>query len=167
MTLVENQHALLGEMDAIILGQAESLGLTAEYPPILANPIGGELTRQEEQWNQRAEKDAERIRERNANTLAKYANGERLRAWERSTLQEDFELLWAERDELRELESQHAFVNMMLFQAGLTEEANPQMLMDRLGGLNQQQRLIRIKYKQIRKESTIKRREERKHLTAN
>jgi hypothetical protein len=36
-----------------------------------------------------------------------------------------------------------------------------------LAELNQQQQLIKIKYEQIRKENTIKRREERKRLSAN
>ncbi|MFO7642339.1 MAG: hypothetical protein R6X17_14085, partial [Candidatus Competibacteraceae bacterium] len=167
MTLIENQHALLDEMDERIVTEAESLGLTAEYPPILATPIGGELTRQEEQWNQRAEKEAERIQERNAGTLSKYANGEPLRAWERANLEEDFQLQWAERDELREPDSQHAFVNTMMLQVGQAEEASPRLLMDRLAEFNQQQQLIKIKYEQIRKENTIKRREERKRLTTN
>jgi len=166
MTLIERQHALLGEMDERLLAEAESLGLMAEYFPVLATPIGGELTRQEEQWNQRAEKEAEKMRDRNAGTLSKYANGERLRAWERANLEEDFELQWAERDELRELDSQHAFVNTMMLQAGQAEEASPQLLMDQLAELNQQQQLIKIKYEQIRKENTIKRREERKRMTA-
>jgi hypothetical protein len=164
MALVETQHGLLGEMDERILAEAESLGLTADYPPILATPIGGELTRQEEQWNQRAERDAERTRERNAATLSKYVNGERLRAWERANLEEDFQLLWAERDELRELDSQNAFFSTMMLQAGQGEEADPQALMERLSELRQQEQLIKIKYQQIRRENTIKRREERKLL---
>jgi hypothetical protein len=155
---------LLGEMDERILAEAESLGLTADYPPTLATPIGGELTRQEEQWNQRAERDAERTRERNAATLSKYVNGERLRTWERANLEEDFQLLWAERDELRGLDSQNAFFSTMMLPAGQGEEADPQALMDRLSELRQQEQLIKIKYEQIRRENTIKRREERKLL---
>ena len=167
MALIGDQHTLLSEMDETILAEAEALGLMAEYPPILASPIGGELTRQEDQWNQRAEKEAEKIRDRNISTLSKYVTGERLRAWERANLEEDFQLQWAERDELRELDSQNAFVNTMMLQAGRTEEASPQLLMERLAELNQQQQLIKIKYEQTRKENTIKRREERKRLTAN
>lgn len=167
MALIGDQHTLLSERDEKILAEAEALGLMAEYPPILARPIGGELTPQEEQWNQRTEKETEKIRDRNASTLSKYLTGERLRAWERANLEEDFELQWAERDELRELDSQNAFVNTMMLQAGQAEEANPQLMMERLAELNQQQQLIKIKYEQVRNENTIKRREERKRLADN
>ena len=47
----EKKNGLFDEMDKLALDEAKSLGLTDKYPPILATPIGGELTRQEQQWN--------------------------------------------------------------------------------------------------------------------
>lgn len=49
----KQQHALLQEQDNRAMEEAASLGLTKTYEAILATPINGELTRQQEQWNER------------------------------------------------------------------------------------------------------------------
>jgi hypothetical protein len=51
MASEKQKHALLQELDKRAMEEAASLGLTKKYEPILATPIGGELTRQENQWN--------------------------------------------------------------------------------------------------------------------
>ena len=158
------QHALLKEMDQQLLETAQSLGLMKTYAPILASAIGGELTRQEEQWNQRERNEVEKISERHQRLLAKYRHGEALRNWERNNLEEDHRLHWSEQQELQELESQQALFNRMLL--GNADSAqDPQAFADQIAELNRQQQQIKIKYQQQRQENTIRRREERKRFT--
>lgn len=167
MAVESRKHALLAEMDEKAMTRAASLGLTKDYPPILARPIGGALTRQDEQWNQREEQNVARIRERNARTVSRFQNGARVRAWERGILDEDFRLAWDERRELQELESRQSLFGALVLQVGEGKEADRQALMDRIAELNKEQQLIRIKYDQIRKENAIKRREERRKLVGS
>ena len=47
------KHELLSERDDRALAKARELGLLDKPKPILAKPIGGELTRDEERWNER------------------------------------------------------------------------------------------------------------------
>jgi hypothetical protein len=161
---LKRQHALLKEMDQQILEQARSLGLMKTHTPILASPIGGELTRQEEQWNQRERSEVEKISERNARLLAKYRNGEALRRWERDNTEQDHRLQWAEREELHQLESQQALFNRILLEAASEQPQDPQAFADQIAELSRQQQQIRIKYQQQRQENTIRRREERKQF---
>ena len=164
MAVESKKHALLGEMDEKAMAKAASLGLTRDYPPILATPVGDALTKQEEQWNQREEQNVARLKERNAKTVARFRNGAKLRAWERENLDEDFRLAWEEKRELQELESRQSLFGALMLQAGEGKEADRQSLMDRMAELNKEQQLIRIKYDRIRKENVIKRREERRKL---
>lgn len=164
MAVASKKHALLEEMDEKAMARAASLGLTKDYPPILAAPTGGALTKQEEQWNQREEQNVARLRERNARTLSKFQNGAKLRAWERENQDEDFRLAWEERRELHELESRQSLFSALVLQAGEAKEADRQSLIDRIAELNKEQQLIRIKYERIRSENAIKRREERRKI---
>jgi len=155
------KDALFREMDQRALRRAEELGLTTAPPPIRATAIGGELTRQELQWNARELADVEKIAERNAKLLAKFVDGERRRAMEREILDEDFQLTWQERTELHALQSQQPFFNTFLMQGG-DAAADQQAFIDRMADNTEQQRIIRIRFEQIRKENAIKRHQARR-----
>ncbi|NHA14675.1 hypothetical protein [Thioalkalivibrio sp. XN279] len=159
------KDALFLEMDQLALRRADELGLTTTPEPILAAPIGGELTRQEAQWNERELTEVERITERHAKLLAGFRNGERLRAWERANLEQDFALDWQERSELQALESQQTFFNAFLMQSAEAGAFDQQAYVERLADITEQQRLIKIRYEQVRRENQIKRREEKRALS--
>ncbi len=160
-----DKDRLRDSLDQKVLARAAELGLTRDYAPILARPIGGELTRQEEQWNQREEKEVAKIAERNAKLLAPYRNGQRLREWERTNAEEDFRLQWEEDAERQAITAQHSVYGMLLQPA--QGEAAGQAFMERAAELAEQERLIQIRYQQIRQEKTIKRREEKKRILAS
>jgi len=164
MGIEEQKHALLKEMDEKAMDQAASLGLTKEYPPILATPIGDELTRSEQQWNEREQKEVEKIQERNLQAVSEFMNGEKLREWERGNLDEDFKLTWDEKSELQKLETQQTFFNTLLMQSAQAEKIDQQHIMDQFAELAKEQKLIKIKYDQMRKTNEITRREEKKKL---
>ena len=164
MATEEQKHALLKEMDEKAMDQAASLGLTKEYPPILATPIGDELTRSEQQWNEREKKEVEKIQERNLQAVSEFMNGEKLREWERGNLDEDFKLTWDEKSELQKLETQQTFFTTLLMQSAQAEKVDQQNIMDQFAELAKEQKLIKIKYAQLRKTNVIKRREEKKKL---
>ena len=164
MAIEEQKHALLKEMDEKAMDQAASLGLTKEYPPILATPIGDELTRSEQQWNEREKKEVEKIQERNLQAVSEFMNGEKLREWERGNLDEDFKLTWDEKSELQKLETQQTFFTTLLMQSAQAEKVDQQNIMDQFAELAKEQKLIKIKYAQLRKTNVIKRREEKKKL---
>ncbi len=164
MAVAARKHELLAEMDQTVLRKAASLGLTREPAPVLASPIGGELTRPEEQWNERERKEVRTIAERNDKALAKYANGAKLREWERANLDEDFRLAWEEKRELDELVSQRMLFRSFMLQADPSRPADAQSFTDRLAEAEHQEKLIRIKYDQLRKTKAIERREARRKL---
>ena len=60
VAIEESKIALLGERDQGILAEADSLGLTQDYAPIIAKPIEGEITDQEKRWNDRELKEVAR-----------------------------------------------------------------------------------------------------------
>ncbi|MFU8765216.1 MAG: hypothetical protein ACNA7T_11865 [Haliea sp.] len=157
-----DKDRLRDSLDQKVLARAAELGLTRDYAPIVARPIGGELTRQEEQWNQREEKEVANIAERNARQLAAYRNGQRLREWERANVEEDFRLQWEEAAERQALTAQHSVYGMLLQPA--QGEAAGQAFMERAAELAEQERLIQIRYQQIKQENAIKRREEKKRI---
>lgn len=164
MAVLARKHALLGELDQAVLRKAESLGLTREPAPILASPIGGELTRPEEQWNERERKEVKTIAERNRKVLAKYENGAKLRESERANAEEDFELDWAEKQELNELASRRMLFGAFVLQADPSKPADGQSLTDRLAEVERDEKLIKIRYDQLRKTKAIERREARRKL---
>ncbi|UCE63798.1 MAG: hypothetical protein JSU59_01160 [Nitrospirota bacterium] len=160
----KKKHDLLDERDKKALDEAASLGLTKDFQPILATPIGGELTRQEEQWNQRENKEVVKLKERNLRTLKEFRNGEKLRAWERKNLEEDFKLKWDEKEEVHKLNIEQTFYNTLLLQSSQGTETNQQDIMAKFAEINKQNQLIKIKYRKIRQQNSIKRREEKKKI---
>lgn len=160
----KKKHNLLDERDKKATDEAVSLGLTKDFQPILAAPIGGELTRQEEQWNQREKKEVVKLKERNLHTLKEFRNGEELRAWERKNLDEDFKLKWDEKEEVHKLNIEQTFYNTLLLQASQGAEINQQDIMAKFAEINKQNQLIKIKYRKVRQQNNIKRREEKKKI---
>jgi hypothetical protein len=163
----EKKNALLSEADQMALDEASKLGLTAEYVPILATPIGDGLTSQEERWNDREEKEAVKLEERNRKTLSAFRNGDKLRQWEIGNLNEDFKLTWDEKAELHALDSQRVFYNTLFVQAAQGEQFDRQKYMAEIAELNEKTKLIRIEYRKIRDKNRITRREEKKAILAN
>lgn len=166
MQAQSRKDALLDQRDEQLLQSASALGLRERPEPILATAIGGTLTPQEEKWNEREQKEVERIEAQHAKLLAKTSSGSELRAWERANRQQDFELDWQERTELQELESQQTLFSAFMMPVSTGEAVDQQDYMNRLAELNEQQRLIKIRYQQIQRENTIRRREEKRAMLA-
>jgi hypothetical protein len=164
MASEKQKHALLQERDNRALEEAASLGLTKKNEPIVAMPIGGELTREEKQWNEREEKEIEKMHTRNLQIVREFKNGGKLREWKLSNMDKDFHLTWEEKRELHTLESQQMFLNNFLMQAAQGAEVNQQEIMAKFAELGKQTKLVKIKYDTIRKKNSITRREEKKKL---
>jgi hypothetical protein len=130
----------------------------------VATPIGGELTRQETQWNEREEKEIEKMHVRNLKIVREFKNGRKLREWELNNMDKDFQLTWDEKRELHMLESQQMFLNNFLMQAAQGAEVNQQEIMAKFAELGKQTKLVKIKYNTIRKKNSIIRRGEKKKL---
>lgn len=162
----EKKNGLFDEMDKLALDEAKSLGLTDKYAPILAAPIGGELTRQEQQWNEREKKEVVRLEERNKKALSEFRNGTELRKWEIGNLNEDFKLTWEKKAKLHALESEQVFLNTLFMQAAQGKQLDQQKMMAKIAELNEKKRLIDIEYKKNRDKNRITRREERKAILA-
>ena len=163
----ERKNALLSEGDRRALEEAASLGLTVEYAPILASPIGDGLTKQEERWNDREKKEVVKLEERNRKTLSEFRNGGKLRQWEIGNLNEDFKLTWDEKAELHALESERIFYHTLFMQAAQGEPVDRQKVMAQMTELNEKTQLINIEYRKIRDKNRITRREEKKAILAN
>lgn len=164
MAMQDQKHALLKEMDSKAMDYAASLGLTKDPQLLLATPIGGELTRQEEQWNAKEQNDVETIRGRNLQTVSEFRNGENIREWERRNMDEDFELEWEEKSELHEVESQQTITHTLMLQMTQGLKVEQEDIMAQYAELGKKNKLIKIKYDQIRKKNAIHRREEKKNL---
>ncbi len=162
----QRENAILTERDRRILEQASALGLTRDYAPILATPLGDGLTQQEERWNERETNEVDILRERNNKAIAEFRNGESLRKWEIGNLEEDFQLKWDEKAQSHALDSQQLFYNAMFMQAAQGGEVDQSRLVNRLTELNEKKKLIGINYRQIRDQKRIKRQEERKAILA-
>lgn len=162
----QRKNALLTERDQMVLEEASSLGLTRDYAPILATPIGDGLTDQEKRWNERENKEVAKLEERNRKTLSEFRNGAALRKWEIDTLNEDFKLTWDEKAEDHALNSQQLFYNAMFMQAAQGGQVDQQKIMNEMTELNKKKQLIKIEYKKIRDQNRIKRREKKKKILA-
>lgn len=160
----KRKNELMSERDQLALEEARSLGLMKDYPPILAMPIGDGLTKQEEQWNDRERKEVAKIKKNNKYTISEFEYGARLREWEMQNMEEDFELKWREKAEDHALGAEQSFYNVLLMQAAQGGEVNQQDMISRITELNKEKQLIKIKYKKIKDQNRIKRREEKKKI---
>lgn len=164
---VENEmekNALWDERDDLAMAEAESLGLTREVEPILASPIGGGLTDQEERWNERERKEAARLNERNRKLVAEYRNGRTLREWQLANLREDFERTWKEKAELHDLDAEQVVFNALFMQAAQGGQVSQQELVAKMAQINEKKKLIGIEYRKQRDQERIRRREEKKTI---
>lgn len=164
LEIEQRKHELLVERDRQALDEADRLGLTEDYEPILATPIGDGLTDKEKRWNEKQREEVAKLREQNRKLISEVRAGARLREWEMENLQEDFELEWREKRELQELEDGQVFYNTLLMRGQQDGEFDRQALISHVAELTRERELIRIKYDKIRKQNHIKRREERREI---
>ncbi len=160
----KRKDELLTEMDQKALDEARSLGLMNHIAPVLATPIGGELTPQEQKWNDREKKAAVKLEERNRKTTSEFRNGAKLRQWEIDNLNEDFELTWQEKAEIHALDAEQTIVNSMMTGYGQGGQVDSQQAMAKIRELGQKQQKIKIEYRKQRDKNRIERREERKKI---
>lgn len=158
------KHELLLERDREALEEASRLGLTKDYEPILATPIGDALTDKEERWNEKQREEVAKLREQNLRLISDIQTGARLREWEMENLRQDFEMTWRKKSELQELEDGQVFYNALLMREQQDGEIDRQSFMSHIAELTKERELIRIKYEKIEKQNQIKRREERREI---
>lgn len=162
----ERKNERWAELDQRAVDEADSLGLTGDYEPILARPIGGELTTQEQRWNESEEKEVVRLKERNEKLLSEFRTGTALRNWELANLQEDFELTWREKDELRAIDAQAPLFNPLFVPEDQRGPEAQQKLMASITEAQKQKQLVKIEYDKLESQEKITRTEERKKILA-
>lgn len=160
----ERKNALLTESDKALLGQAASLGLTRNYEPILATPLGDGLTGSEQRWNDKQTREVEKLEAHNRKMLREYTNGERLRTWEIAVLKEDFKLDWEEQAELHALDGEQNLLSAMMMQPSQGAQEEMQALMSKIAEIGKQRKLININYRKIREQNRIRRRQQKKQI---
>jgi len=161
---VENNNKLLLDRDRLALDKASELGLTKDYAPVLATPIGSTLTKKEKRWNEKEKKAVIKLKKANRKLLSKFRNGEKLRNWQIKLMNDDFKLTWDEKSELHGIDSQQLFFNTLIMRAMLGEQFDQESFMSKIAENNKQKNLIKIKYKKIRDQNEIKRRKEKKDI---
>lgn len=166
MATEKEKDALMAEMDQRALTEAESLGLTGTYAPVLASPIGGGLTDQERRWNEREKEAVRKQQEQNRKLLSEYRNGAKLRQWQMGNLDEDFRLTWEEKDKLHALEAEHKLVSSLMASANQGGKVDRQKWMQQIQELGEKQRHIKSEYRAIRAKNRITRGEERRAILA-
>jgi len=166
IAIEKKKDALWTEMDQKALDEAATLGLTGTYQPILATPIGGELTRQEERWNEREKKAVAKHEEQNRKLLAEFRNGAKLRQWDIDNLEEDFRLTWEEKGKVHALDAEQKVVNSMLMGAAQGGQVDQQQWIKQIQELGAEKRKISTGYRKIRDKNRIERREQRKAILA-
>jgi len=159
------KHELLNEQDQAALARAKSLGLLDRPVPILAEAIGGELTKQEQTWNEREARDTERLFNNNQRLVKEFEYGARLREWEMANREEDFELSWQQKQELHNVNSEQLVFNFFTMAAQDDGQTSQQSLNEKLAEMSTQTRLINIKYQKIKDKNRIKRKEEKRQIT--
>jgi hypothetical protein len=157
----ENKNREWAEMDEAALEEAASLGLTDNYQPILATPIGDGLTEPEERWNEREKKEVVKLAERNRRTLSEYRNGGELRAWKLANMRDDFKLAWDEMAELHALDTEQHIYNAVFMRAAQGGEVDQQKLMADLAEIGEKKKLVGIKYRKERDKERVRRGQEK------
>ncbi len=162
----KRKNKLLTDRDRMALDKASKLGMTKNYAPIIATPIGDSLTKNEKRWNKRENKEVVKLKERNQKILSEFTNGEKLRDWKLQKMNDDFKLTWEEKSKLHELDTQYLFFNTILMQAVLGGEIDQQELITKISEINKNKKLINIDYKKIREKNRINRNKERKAISS-
>lgn len=161
------KHELLRERDDRALAEAKELGLLDKPAPILAQPIGGELTRNEERWNEREQKEVQRMFDSNQRYIAEFKHGKELREWEIENNREDFRLKVEKAQELHTLNSEQAWINSLMFSPqgnAQTDAEHRQEFTAKLTEISRKTQEINIKYNKLNKQNNIKRSEERRKI---
>jgi hypothetical protein len=159
----KRKHELLSERDERALDEAKSLGLMDKAKPIIAKPIGGELTRNEERWNEREKKEVQRLFESNQRQLAEFLYGKELREWEIANKREDFELKSEKEKALHELNSEQTWLNSLMFSPQMDENER-QDFMDKLAELRKKTQEINIDFNKRKKQNNLRRSNERRKI---
>jgi hypothetical protein len=158
-----DKHKIMSERDQKALDKAKALGLLTKRQPILAQPIGGGLTKQEERWNEREKKEVDKLYSSNQRQLSEFTNGAKLREWEIANKREDFKLKWQKESELHALKNEQAFYSS-IFATGGNMQANQQDIAAKMAEMSKQNRMIDIKYRKINDQNRIKRSEQRRKI---
>lgn len=164
IAIEERKNTLLTNSDKALLSQAASLGLTRKYGPLLATPIGDALTASEQRWNDKETREVEKLEAHNLKMLREYRNGERLRTWEIAVIKEDFKLDWEEQAELHALDGEQNLLSAMMMQPAQGAQEEMQALMSKIAEIGKQRKLITIKYRKIREQNRIRRRQQKKQI---
>ncbi len=159
----KNKHKVMSERDQQALDKAKALGLLTKQQPILAKPIGGALTSQEERWNKREQKEVERMYSNNQRQLREYTKGAKLREWEINNKREDFKLKWQKKSEIHALQNEQAYYNSFIA-AGGNMRLKQQELSAKMAEISKQNRMVNIKYSKIDKQNRLKRNTERRKM---
>lgn len=166
--MIENEqqkHRLMSERDSMALDQAKSLGLQDRPKPILATAIGEGLDKTEIRWNDREQKDVEKLYQANQRQLGEFIWGAKLREWEIENKREDFNLEWQKKDELHKLNSENNYYNLFLPQlASGGSQADQKEVAQRMSEISKQNKLINIKYQKINKKNKIRRNEQKREI---
>jgi hypothetical protein len=158
-----NKNKLMSERDQKALEKAKALGLLIKHQPILAQPIGGGLTKQEERWNEREKQAVDKLYSSNQRQLREFSNGAKLREWEIENKREDFKLAWQKKSEIHALKNEQAFYSS-LFATGGNMQASQQDMAAKMAEISKQNRMIEIKYRKINNQNRIKRNEQRRKI---
>ena len=163
----KQKNKLYEESDQKALDKASELGMTKDFSPILAKPIGGSLTKSEERWNEREEQEVIKLKEKNHKMLTDYRNGKKLRDLEIQNLNEDFKLQWEEKSEIHNLDAESFLFNSLMIQGFQGGQINQQELINKVSEINKKKKLIKIEYKKIREKNRIKRNKTKQDILKN
>jgi len=158
------KHKLLTKRDKKALEKAKELGLLDKKTRILAEPIGGSLTKREEQWNEREKKEVEKIHANNKRQLVEFNKGEEIREWEINNKHEDFNLKWEKETELHALNQEQVFYNALMFQPTEKGQSRQKEMSEKIAEISKRNRMINIKYKTIKNQNRVKRSEQRRKI---
>lgn len=162
------KHEAMTERDEKARAKAESLGLLTKPKPILAKAIGGTLTDQEQRWNEREQKEVERLYESNKRQFGEFGYGAELREFDMKNKREDFKLHWQKKSELHANNSEQTYLNPLFAGAaadsGADAQARQQEMMKQMSEISKKNRHTNIKYSKIDAENRIKRGDARRKI---
>ncbi|MBF0265098.1 MAG: hypothetical protein HQL46_07480 [Gammaproteobacteria bacterium] len=167
LNFVKQKNSLWDEMDQKILAKAEELGMTNKITPILAKQIAGTLSKSEERWNQRENKEATKIQDKLAYLLRNFRKGNKIRAHELESMKQDFILEWENESKLHKIEGQSVFINQLLMQSFSNQKFNLEEFTSKMSELNKEKQLLNIEYKKNKKKKSILRKKELKEILEN
>ena len=160
----QRKHELLSERDDRVMGRAEELGLLSQPEPILASPLGGALTENEERWNEREHKEVQRLSDSNQRYLGEYLYGKELRSWQIENEREDFRLKTEKEEALHALNSEQTWLNSLMFSPNNAGANSTEDMAARLAEISRKSRKININYNKEGRQLSVLRREQRREI---